>query len=157
MRNVLFGCIRGVWSLYETRCKIGRTGAKVHEMKSRWNFSQQTHPTTQLDPKLTFWCVSNYLGAFGAILLPYETRCKTGRTCAKVRETKSHRNFSQRMHPITALDPKLTVWCVLYYFGVFGTVWSPHDTRCKIGRTGAKVHAMKSLWNFSQQTHPIHP
>ena len=50
---------------------------------------------TSLDPKLTFWCVSYYLGAFGTIWLPYGTRCKTGRTSAKVRATKSRRNFSQ--------------------------------------------------------------
>ena len=49
--------------------------------------------STPLDPKLTFWCVSYYLGAFGTIWLPYETRCKTSRTSSKVRETKSHRIF----------------------------------------------------------------
>src|SRR6185312_12635125 len=36
--------------------------------------------STQLDPKLMFWCVSYYLGTFGTVRLPYETRCKTGRT-----------------------------------------------------------------------------
>ena len=56
--------------------------------------------STPLDPKLTFWCVSYYLSAFGTVWLPYETRCKTGRTTAKVRATKSRRKFSQRMHPI---------------------------------------------------------
>ena len=35
---------------------------------------------TPLDRKLTFWCVSNYVGAFGTVWLPYETRRKTGRT-----------------------------------------------------------------------------
>ena len=43
--------------------------------------------STQLDPKLTFWCVSYYLGAFGTGLT-YETWCKTGRTSAKVRPMK---------------------------------------------------------------------
>ena len=36
-----------------------------------------------LDPKLTFLCVSYYLGAFGTVWLPYGTRCKTGRTSKK--------------------------------------------------------------------------
>ena len=51
--------------------------------------------STPLDRKLTFWCVSYYLGAFGAVWLPYETRCETGRPSAKVHATKSRRNFSQ--------------------------------------------------------------
>jgi len=50
---------------------------------------------TPLDPKLMFWCVSYYLVAFGAVWLPYDTRCETGRTSAKVRATMSRRNFSQ--------------------------------------------------------------
>ena len=66
-------------------------------------------------------------------------------------------NFSQRKHPIQSLDPKLTFWCVLYYLGAFGTVWLPYETRCKTGRTSAKVRATKSCRNFSQRTHPIHP
>ena len=49
--------------------------------------------STPLDPKLTFWCVSYYLGAFGSVWLPYETRCKTGRTSANVRATRSRRRF----------------------------------------------------------------
>ena len=31
-----------------------------------------------LGPKLIFWCLSYYLGAFGIVWLPYKTRCKTG-------------------------------------------------------------------------------
>ena len=61
--------------------------------------------STLLDPKLTFWCVSYYLGAFGILWLPYKTRCTTGRTSAKVRATKSRRNFSQRMQAIHPIGP----------------------------------------------------
>ena len=73
-----------------------------------------------LDPKLTFWCMSNYLGASGTVWLLYKTRCKTGRTSAKVRATKSRRIFSQRMHAIHPNGPKLMFWYVLYYLGAFG-------------------------------------
>jgi len=149
------GAFWAVWLPYETRCKTGRTSAKVRATKSRRNFSQRTR-STPLDPKLTFSYVSNYLGAFGAVWLPYETRCKTGRTSSKVRATKSRRNFSQRTLS-TPLDPKLMFWCVSYYLGAFGTVWLPCETRYKTGRTSAKVRATKSRWNFSQRTHPIHP
>ena len=113
--------------------------------------------STPLDPKLTFWCVSYYLSAFGTVWLPFETQCKTGRTSPKVRATRSRPNFSKRMHPITVLDPKLTFWCVSYYLSAFGTVWLPYETRCKTGRTSAKVRATNLRRNFSQRTHPIHP
>ena len=33
----------------------------------------------------------------------------------------------------TPLDPKLMFSCVLYYMGVFRTVWLPYETRCKMG------------------------
>ena len=55
------------------------------------------------------------------------------------------------------LDPELMFWCVLYNFGAFVTDWLSHKTRCKTGRTGAKVCAKKSLQKFSQRTHLIHP
>ena len=68
-------------------------------------FRNERTRSTPLDPKLTFWCVSDYLGAFGTIWLPYETRGKTGRTSAKVHAKKSRRNFSQRTHPIHPIGP----------------------------------------------------
>ena len=58
-------------------------------------FRNKRTRSTPLDPKLTFWCVSYYLGAFGTVWLPYETRCKTGRTSAKVRATKLRQSFSR--------------------------------------------------------------
>ena len=54
-----------VWLPYETRCKTGRCSAKVCATKSRLNFLHECTQSTPLDPKLTFWCVSYYLGAFG--------------------------------------------------------------------------------------------
>ena len=33
------------------------------------------------------------------------------------------------------MDPKLIVWSVSYYFGAFGTVWLPYETRCKTVQT----------------------
>jgi hypothetical protein len=51
-------------------------------------------------------------GVFRTVSLLHETRCKTGRTGAinaKVRKTKSCRNFSQRTHPIHSMGPKTHV------------------------------------------------
>ena len=77
-------------------------GAKRAELvqkfvpRSRVGIFRNEHArSTPFNPKLTFWCVSYHLGAFGTVWLPYETQWKTGRTSAKVRATKSRRNFLQ--------------------------------------------------------------
>ena len=143
---------------------LTKLGAKRAELVQKFvprsrvgNFHNERTRSTPLDSKLTFWRVSYRLGAFETVWLPYETRCKTGRTSTKGRSMKSHQNCSQRTHPIHPLDPKLTFWGVSYYLGAFGTVWLPYENRCKTGRTSAKVRAVKSRRNFSQRTHPIHP
>ena len=108
---------------YETRCKTGRTSAKFVPRTRVGLFRIERTRSTPLEPKLTFWYISFYLRAFGTVWLPYGTRCKTGRTSAKVCATKSSRNFSQRTHPTTPLDPKLMFWCILYHWvpsGPFG-------------------------------------
>ena len=120
-------------------------------------FRKERTRSTPLDPKLTFWCVWYYLGAFGTVWFPYETRCKTGRCSAKVCATKSRLNFLHECTQSTPLDPKLTFWCVSYYLGAFGTIWLPYETRCKIGRTRANVRATKWRRNFSQTNAPDPP
>ena len=128
------------------------------EQRSRVRiFHNERTRSTPLDPKLMFWGISYYLCAFGTVWLPYETQCKTGRTSARVRATKSLRNFLQRRQRSTPLDPKLTFSCISYYLCAFGTVWLPDETRCKTGRTSAKVRETKSHRIFSHRTHPIHP
>jgi len=88
------GAFGTVWLPYETRCKTAELPQKFVPRSRVGIFCNERTRSAPLDPKLTFWCILYYLGAFGTIWLPYETRCKTGRTSAKVRETKSHRNFS---------------------------------------------------------------
>ena len=57
----------------------------------------------------------------------------------------------------TPLDPKLMFCCVLYCFGAFATIWLPCESRGQTFRASAKVFATKSLQNFAQRMHPIHP
>ena len=137
MHSGLFGCLTNL-------------GAKRAELVQKFVprsrvgiFLNERTRSTQMDPKLMFWYVSYYLGAFGAVWLPYESLCEMGRTSAKVRATP--------------LDPKLMFWCISYYFGAFGTIWLPYETRCKTVQTSSKVIATKSCKNFSQRTHLIHP
>ena len=143
---------------------LTKLGAKEAELVQKFVprsrvgiFRNECTLTTPLDPKLTFWCVSYYLDAFGTIWLPFETRCKMGRTSAKVRTMKSRRTYSQRTQPRHPLHPQQTFWCISYYLGAFGTIWLPYETRWKTARTIAKVRATKSRQNFSQRTHPILP
>ena len=120
-------------------------------------FRNERNRSNPLVPKLTFWCISYHLGAFRIIWLPYETWCKTGRTSAKLRARSCVRIFCKERTRSTPLDPKHMFWRDTYRLGAFETVWLPYETRCKTGRTSAKVHATKSRRNFSQRTRPIHP
>ena len=89
------GAFGTVWLPYVLGAKRDELVQKF-ALRSRIGiFRNERIRSTPLDPKLTFWCVSYYLGAFGTVWLPYETRCKTGRTSANVRATKSRRNYSQ--------------------------------------------------------------
>jgi len=94
------GAFRTIYLPYKTQCKTGWSGAKVRAMKSCRNFSQRTHLIHPIGPLPH---VSVHFVLFGWIwdsLLHYNTQFKMGQTCAKVRATKSRRNFSQRTHPI---------------------------------------------------------
>ena len=60
----------------------------------------------------------------------------------------------------TPLYPKLMLWCVSYILYMFWTIWLQHETRCKMGQTGAinaKVRSTKASRNSSQRMHLIHP
>src|SRR6185295_3628822 len=99
-------------------------------------FHDEHTRSTPLDPKLSFCCISYHLGAFRTVWLPYETRCKMGRTSAKVCATKLHWNFSQRTHPIHPIGPKTHV------FGEFHTVWvhlGPLGCLTKLGAKRAEL------------------
>src|SRR6185312_13741830 len=114
-----FGAFRTVWVHLGPFGCLTKLGAKRAELVQKFVprsrigiFQNERTRSTLLDPKLTF-C------AFGTIWWPYEIRCKTGRTSAKVRATKSHRNFSQQTHPIHPVGPETDV---LVHFILFGCI-----------------------------------
>ena len=91
---------------------LTKLGVKCSELVQKFvprscveSFHNKRTRSTPLHPKLMFWCLRYHFGAFGTIRLPYETRCKTVRTSAKLRATKSHWNFSQRTHPVHPIVP----------------------------------------------------
>jgi hypothetical protein len=110
--KMMFWCVRMIWVHSGLFGSLSKLGAKRAELVQKFMprsrvrfFLNERNRSTPLDPKLMFWCVLYYLGAFGTIWLPYETRWKTGRTSAKVRATKSRQNFSERTHPIHPIGP----------------------------------------------------
>ena len=94
---------RIVWLPYETRSKTGRTSAKVRATNSCRNFLHERTQSTPLDPKLTFWCVSYYLGAFGTFGCLTKLSAKWAELVRKFVPRSRVGNFSQRtqtIHPI---------------------------------------------------------
>ena len=116
---VPFGCIRHRYVALRTRCKWAELVQKFAPRSRVGIFRNEPTRSSPLDPKPMIWHVSYYLGAFRTVWLLYETRCKTGRTCAKVRATKSRRTFRNERTRSTPLDLKLTFWCVFVLFGCF--------------------------------------
>ena len=103
--NFRFGAFRTIWVHSGPFGCLTKLGAKRAELvqtfmpRSRIRIFCKKHTrSTPLDLELMFWYILYYLGAFGTVCLSYETRRKTGRTCAKVCGTKSRRNFSQQKH-----------------------------------------------------------
>ena len=87
------------------------------------NFHNERIRSTPLHRKLTFWRVSYYLGAFGTVWMPYETRCKTAELVQKFVPRSRVGIFCNERTRSTPLDPKLPFWCVSYYLvhsGPFG-------------------------------------
>src|SRR6185436_16650972 len=96
--NCRFGAFRTIWVYSGPFGCLTKLDAKQAELVQKFVprsrvriFRKERTRSTPLDPELTFWCILYYLGAFGILWLPYETRCTTSRTSAKVRATKPHR------------------------------------------------------------------
>ena len=107
----LFGCVT---TLSVKRVKLVK---KFVPWSPIGIFCNERTQSTPLDPKLMFYSVFYYLGAFGTVWLPYKTRCKTGQTGEKLHAMKSHRNFSQQTQPICPH------WTLNSSFCAFRTIW----------------------------------
>ena len=142
---------------YETRWKTGRTSAKVRARNRVGIFPNKRTRSTPLDSKLTFWCVFRTIwvhsGPFGCLMKLGGKRAElvqkfVPRSCVRIFRNKRTRS--------TPFVPKLTFWFISYHLGASRTAWLSYETRCKTGRTCAKVRATKSCQYFLQRTHPIH-
>jgi hypothetical protein len=145
-------------------CCLSKLGAKRAELVQK--FVPRSHVgivhnertrSTPLDPKLTFCAFRTIWGHLGQIVCLTKLGAKRDELLQKFVPRSRVEFFPNECTRSTLLDTKLTFWCVSYYLAVFGIVWLLYGTRCKTGRTSAKVHATKSRRNFSQRTHQIHP
>ena len=91
--------------------------------RSRVGFFRNEHTrSTQLDPKLMFWCVLYYLvhlGPFGCLT---KLGAKRAELVQKFVPRSRARIFRNERIRSTPLHLKLTFWCVLFYLDAFGTV-----------------------------------
>ena len=148
MHSGLFGCLT----------KLGTQRAElVQKFVSRSRVRIFHHERTRsapLDRKLTFWRVSYRLGAFETVWLPYETRCKTGRTSAKGRAMKLRQNFSQRTHPIHPIGPKTDV---LVHSGPFGCLTKLGAKRAELVQKLVPRSHVGIFRNKQSRSNPLDP
>ena len=162
--NLHFGAFHTIWVHLGPFGCLTKLGAKWAELLQKFVprsrvgiFFNECTQSTPLDPKLTFWCAWYNLGEFGSFGCLTKLGAKRAKLVQKFVPRSSVGIFRNERTGSTPLDNELTFWCVSYYLGAFRTVWLPYETRCKTGRTSAKVCATKLHWNFSQRTRPIHP
>ena len=103
-----------------------------------------------LDPP--HWILNSCFGVFCTIWVHLVSFVTLQNSVPKFVPRSRIRIFRNERTRSTPLDSKLTFGCVSHYSGAFGTLWLPYKTQCKTGQSGAKVRAMKSCRNFSQQT-----
>jgi hypothetical protein len=116
-------------------------------------FATNTPDPPHLTPNSCF-------GAFQIFSLLHELQCERGRPDAinaQVRRTKSHRNYSQRMHPI------LPHWTPNSCFGGVSDYFVTAPTRCKWAERVLLMHKflqrsrIKNFRNERTQSTPFDP
>ena len=117
--KLTFWCVRTIWvhlGLFGCLTKLGAKRAEVVQKfvpRSRVGiFRNECTQSTPLYPKLTFWCILHYFRCIRDRLVALRNSELNGRTTAKVRATKSHRNFLQRMHSIHPIGTKVMFWSI---------------------------------------------
>jgi len=150
---VLFGCIWDRLVALQNAVQNGPKWCKslCHEVASEF-FAMNT-------PDPPHWTLNSCFGVFCTIWMhfgPFGCCTKLGAKPAEVVQKFVPRSrviiFRNKHTGLTSLGPKVMFWCVSYYLRAFATVWLPNKTGCKTAWSGAKVRAMKSCQNFSQQT-----
>ena len=119
-------------------------------------FHNERIRSTPLHHKLTFWCVSYYLGAFGTFGYLTKLGAKRAELVQKFVPRSRVGIFRNEHTRSTPLYPKLMFWGVSYYLCAFGNVWLPSKTRCKTDRTSAKSSCPDVALEFFTMNYPPH-
>ena len=106
VRLVSFGC------LTELGAKWAEQVQKFVPRSRVGIFCKECTRSTPLDPKLMFWCVSYYLGAFGTVWLLTEFGAKRAELVQKFVPWSRVGIFRIKRIRSTPLDPKLKFYCV---------------------------------------------
>ena len=119
------GAFGTVWLSYETRWKTGRTSANVRATKRVRIFRSERTRSTLFDPKLTFWCIRDYLVALRYSVQNGPNKCK--RSCHEV---------ASDIFATNAPDPPH--WTLNLHFGVFRNIWVHSGQFGRLTKLGAK-------------------
>ena len=116
---------------------LTKLGAKRAELVQKFMprtcvgiFRNERTRSTPLDPKLIFWCISYYLGIFGTIWMPNETRSKRD----ELVQNSSCHEVASEFFASNATDPPH--WTLTRHFGAFHTIWvhsGPFGCLTKLG------------------------
>ena len=124
--NLMFRCISYHLCAFGTVCCITTLSSKRAKLVQKFVprsrvgiFRSERTRSTPLDSKLMFWYVSYYLGPFGCLT---EFGAKQAELVQKFVPRSRVGIFHYKHTQSSPLDPKLTFWCVSYYFGAFGTL-----------------------------------
>ena len=145
-----------VWP-YNTQCKTGQLVQLFVQQSHVGIFRNERGDPPHWILNFCFRAICTSLvnlGLFGCLIKLGAERVEV---VQKFMPRSRFRIFRNERTRSTPLDTKLLFSYNLYYFGAFGTIWLPYKTRCRTGRSGAKVHATKSHRNFSRLKHPIRP
>ena len=146
-----FGCLTKHGAKRAEKCKMS-----CHEVASVY------FATNVPDPP--HWTLNRCFGAFHTIWVhsaPLGCLTKLGAKWAELVQNVVQRGRVRIIHNectrSTLLDPKLMFWCDSNFLGAFGTVWMPYGTRCKTGRTSAKVSCLEIVTEFFATNVPDPP
>ena len=118
--NWRFGAFHTIWVHSAPFGCLTKLGAKRAELVQKFVprslveiFRNERARSTPLDPKLIFWCISYYLGIFGTIWMPNETRSKRD----ELVQNSSCHEVASEFFASNATDPPH--WTLNSCFGAF--------------------------------------
>ena len=154
--NSCFGASRSIWvhlAMFRYYTKLGAKRVELVQLMQKFVPWSCFGFFTTNAPNQPHWTLNSCLCASRSVwvylaIFRYYTKLGTKRVelvqlIQKFVPWSCFGIFRNECTRSTPLDPKLLFRWVLYHLGAFGNVWLPYKTRCKTGRTGAKVRATK--------------